>query len=206
MKGKTVVMGIITYLGSEEKGKEFVDPYRKIATPFVDKVQMMPYAAGTQQLVTQMFVQASYYQRSRRVKDQKPSTAYIKDLAKVIASKPASAAWVSEDFSGPSQEKDSKSSSYPHRQYRYTHFFMSIYPPIPLDTKMKEAQKADHEWINKIVEKDLKDYYTTFHSAGYGMGETSEIWKAYWGDHYERLKSLKEKYDPTHLLFPLLGQ
>jgi len=166
---------------------------------------MIPYASGTQQLITKMFVPCSYYQRSRRVKDQKPSTALVKEIAKILATKPASCAWVSEDFSGVSQEKDSKSSSYPQRQYSFTHFFMSLYPPIPLDTKMKEQQKADHEWVKKTVE-DLKSFYTPFHAAaGYGMDETSESWKAFWGDHYERLKNLKEKYDPSHLLFPLLG-
>jgi len=205
MKGATIVMGLFAYLGSEEKGKELVDGYRKLATPLMDQVKTIPYALGFQQSVTNMFTPASYYHRSRRLKDAVPSASYLKILAELLAKKPASVAWVGEDWHGISQQKDKDFNAFPHRKVPYNHFFMSIYPPIPLDEKMSQAKKADREWIHKALDT-LKDHYTGCHVAGYGMGEDKETWKLFWGDHYERLTKLKEKYDPSNLFFPLLSE
>jgi len=138
-KGKTILMGSFTYLGSEEKGKELIDNYRKVVTPFLDQVSYIPYAYGSQQIILKMFTPASYYQRARTLKEN-PTTAYLKELVEILKTKPTSTNWVSEDWRGVSQ-KDSKFSCFPQRKINCVHFFMSIYPPIPLDSSQKEIQK-----------------------------------------------------------------
>jgi len=58
--------------------------------------------------------------------------------------------------------------------------------------------------VKKTV-TSLSKYYHAI-GPGYGQDETAEGWQTYWGESYDRLVSLKTKYDPSTLFFPLLGQ
>jgi len=190
LHGTTVVAFIMCYSGPIEEGEQVVEPLREFGDPIADLVGPMPFT-GLQQLFDEdLKAGARNYWKSQMV-EPLPDEAIdiVVDWAKTRPT--PSSDIVLEHLGGAIARVAPDATAYRHRDAAFS---FNVFP------RWTDPEKDDAciSWAQEFI-----DAIAPFASAGVAVNflsqEGDERVKAAYGANYERLVTLKNKYDPENL-------
>ena len=190
--GKPVVILASVYSGSPEDGARIMQPLREFATPVLDLTEPVPYA-GLQASFDPFFPKGRmYYWKSVNVHDL--SDACIDTLVAAAAARPSSMSdipiW---HLGGAMSRVAPDATAYGRRDAPYLVTAEATWEdPSQNDTNIRWAR----ELVASMKPFSRGGSYLNF--AGLGEDRESLLRDAY-GANYDRLASLKAKYDPDNL-------
>lgn len=188
MVGTTVLMGLIVWSGGVEEGRAWMDRFRNLAEPLFDMLDEMPYP--------QIFMPED--------EDFQPTAAARTGFAETVGTgQIAQALAAIEAFDAPMRVVQIRAlggaiarvandaTAYAHRDRRMMINVAAFY-------ESEEERKVREAWV-----RDLSAVMMGDDTAGYVGFVTSSgpeaALSAYPGDTFERLRQVKEKYDPDNV-------
>jgi len=190
LHGTTVVAFIMCYSGPIEEGEQVVEPLREFGDPLADLVGPMPFT-GLQQLFDEDFkAGARNYWKSQLV-EPLPDEAIdiVVDRAKTQPT--PSSDIVLEHLGGAIARIAPDATAFRHRDAAFS---LNVFPRWT----DPEKDEAHISWAQEFM-----DAIAPFASDGVAVNflsqEGDERVKAAYGANYERLVTLKNKYDPENL-------
>jgi FAD/FMN-containing dehydrogenase len=185
--GQLAVIVMPVYAGDLEAGQRAMEPFRALATPIADAVMPMPYV-GIYQLTEGGAQRAASVFRSIMADELTDETV---DTILDFMSRPTSPMTMTQIrvLGGAIGDVPGGATAYAHRDREVLVAMMAGY----------EGDSAPHEaWIS--------DYFAAIRPIGKGvysnfLGDEGEarVREAYPGDTYDRLVSVKRRYDPTNV-------
>ncbi len=190
LHNKTLCGVVCCYSGPMEKAEEVIKPLRQVGPPLADFVGPMPYPAL--QSMFDGLVPAGLQNYWKADFMTELSDAAIDAHVKYGPSIPTvSSAMHIYPVNGAANRVGKDATAFYHRSARYVHVIAAMYPN-PADTPKNVA------WV--------RDYWTALHPLSAGgayvnflMEEGDDRIKATYGDNFQRLATLKTKYDPANL-------
>lgn len=190
LHNKTVCGVVCCYAGPTEKAEEVIRPLRKFGPPIFEYLGHIPYPALQSALDALVPFGLQYYWKADFVKELiddaiEVHLKYGPDIAKY------NSALYIYPTSGAAHRVKKDETAFNHRDADFVHVIASANSD-PADTP------KNSEWV--------REYWSALHpySAGgaylnFMMEEGENRIKATYGDNYERLVQIKNKYDPTNL-------
>ena len=186
--GKMIIMAMMLYAGDPAEGEKVMEPFRKLATPLADMLRPMNY--------TEMFPaeEGEYHPiaASRTMfldyVDASVAETILKHLGKSTG---MMAVTQLRALGGAMARVPADATAYAHRKSKIMANLAVLYQDL--------SEKPAHEkWVGEF-EKDIqqtdKGAYVNFINS---VGE-EQLRAAYPGSTLEKLRQVKEKYDPTNL-------
>jgi FAD/FMN-containing dehydrogenase len=188
--GHPVVAIVLCYSGSLSEGEAVVRPIREFGPPMADMTATMPYTA-LQSMLDEGFAAGPHvYWRSdflRALSDEA-----LRSLIDHFAAVPSPlSAVVLENFGGAVKRVGRDETAFDHRDADYNLALISRW----LDPADQEKNVA---WVRGLWTA-MRPHAAGVYVNYLGVGEGQELVRAAYGDaKYERLVTLKAKYDPTN--------
>jgi FAD/FMN-containing dehydrogenase len=188
--GNPMVAILTCYTGPREVGEKLVQPLKDFGPPIADMIQPMPYVKS-QSLIDDSFPRGLYsYWKSnllRELSDEAIDTV-VEAFRRVTS--PYSSVLI-EQLGGAVSRVAEDETAFNHRTSPYDLVIM------PMWSEPKESEKhirwADELW------KAIQPFSSGGVYVNYLGNEGEERIKAAYGTNYERLVTLKNKYDPLNL-------
>jgi len=188
--GETVFCLYPLYAGEPSDGEPVIEPLRKAGNSLSDEVKITPYAGLLSDLDEMYRAGDRNYYRSAFF-DSLPDEAidaFVEKAAPVPT--PYSSIFL-EPMGGAIARKSLETTAFPHRERR---FCITAVPKWE-----KEGQDAEMEaWADDLF-NDLEPYAADGVYVNYLADEGKEKARSAYGLHWEKLRSLKEKWDPENL-------
>ena len=188
--GHPMLAILACYIGSNEAGEKVMRPLKEFGPPMADMIQPMPYVKS-QSLVDESFPRGRYnYWKSNLLREL--SDDAIDRLVDGFSSvtSPYSSVLV-EQLGGAVSRIRSDETAFNHRASPHDLVIM------PMWTDSGDSEKhirwADELW------KEMQPFSSGGMYVNYLGDEGEDRVKAAYGTNYERLVSLKNKYDPMNL-------
>ena len=188
--GVPLVAMAFFYSGPVEAGEQAVRPLREFGPPLQDLIQPMPY-----RVVQTMFDPAfppgqQNYWRSNFLKALNDDA--IDTMVDYFAAVPSPQSLVIiEQFGGAVGRVSEDQTAFSHRQWPYNFLIAGMWPD-PADND------KNIQWTRQLWEAMLPFSADRVY-VNYMSEEAEDRVKASYGENYERLLALKNKYDPTNL-------
>lgn len=188
--GFPVVAYIGCYSGELEKAEDVLKPLREFGSPLADQLQPISYLE-LQSMLDAPFPKGNrYYWKSGFIK--KLSDDAIDTIVSNSSGVPSPySAIILEYYGGVSANEPEGGTSYPHRQSEYDLVIISNW------TSGEEDEK-NITWARKFF--DAMEPFSSHRVYMNALGvEGEDRVKEAYGDNYDRLVALKNKYDPQNL-------
>ena len=192
--GAPVVALIACYNGPLAEGEKVLQPLRAFGPPLVDQIGPMAYTALQHMLVEGFPPGQQNYWKSNFLRDLSDDTIAV--IVEGFKRAPAPTSAVAIEYIGGAVSRVSDdATAFNHRRSPYNLLIVGIWPK-PADNA------ANIRWV-----REFWDAAQPFSSGGVYvnyLGQTADegaerIKEAYGVTKYERLLTLKKKYDPTNL-------
>lgn len=188
--GSPAVSISVCYCGSLETGEQVLRPLRTFGSPFEDSIQPMAYRtlqsapdAGFP-FGRQHYWKASYL---KHVSDEA-----IEVMVRFVAEMPSAISGVGlQQMHGAASRVDPTATAFPHRDEHYDFLILSQWIDPTDSAKNIEWTRAFFEAMQPFFEKGV--YVNNLGEEG------DDRVKAAYGANYDRLLTLKNRYDPTNL-------
>jgi FAD/FMN-containing dehydrogenase len=179
----------VCYIGSMEQGERVLEPLRRFGPPLADEVG--PVAYTELQAAGDAFfpVGLHYYWKSHFLKEIADDA--IEATVSHFARAPSPRSIIAfQQFGGAVSRVAHSETAFRHRDAQYDNFAASIWTD-PRESEMQ--QQWVREWWDMTSPFSIGAEYVN------NLGEEGEERvRAAYGDNYERLVALKDKYDPTN--------
>jgi len=179
----------VCYIGSMEQGERVLEPLRRFGPPLADEVG--PVAYTELQAAGDAFfpVGLHYYWKSHFLEEIADDA--IEATVSHFASAPSPRSLIAfQQFGGAVSRVAHSETAFRHRDVQYDNFAASIWTD-PRESEMQ--QQWVREWWDMMSPCSIGAEYVN------NLGEEGEERvRAAYGDNYERLVALKNKYDPTN--------
>ncbi len=188
--GHPMVAILACYIGPAEVGEELVRPLKEFGPPVADMIQPMPYLTA-QSLMDESFPRGRYnYWKSNLLSELSDDAIDILvERFKTVAS-PYSSVLI-EQLGGAVSRVGKDETAFPHR----TAPFDLVIMPMWTDP----AESARHiQWADELWQA-MQPFSSGGVYVNYLSNEGEERVRAAYGANYERLVTLKNKYDPMNL-------
>ena len=187
----SVVAGVaVCYCGSIETGEQVLSPLRRFGSPLEDNIQPMSYRALQSAPDAGFPLGWQHYWKSSYLKDL--SDEAIEVMIECVAEMPSPMSGVGlQQMHGAASRVDPAATAFTHRDEHYDFLILSQW-----------ADPSDSEenilWTRRFFEAMQPFFEKGVYVNNLGEEGEERVKEAY-GEHYERLVALKDKYDPTNL-------
>jgi FAD/FMN-containing dehydrogenase len=187
----SLVAGItVCYCGAIEEGERVLRPLRAFGSPLEDGIRPMAYTA-LQSAPDEGFPPGQqHYWKSSNLEHL--SDEAIEVMVRLVKEMPSPSSGVGlQQMHGAASRVDPAATAFPHRDEHYDLLILSQW-----------ANPADSEenvrWTRELFEAMQPFVGKGVYVNNLGEEEGDRVKEAY-GEHYERLVALKDRYDPTNL-------
>jgi FAD/FMN-containing dehydrogenase len=187
----SLVAGItVCYCGAIEEGERVLRPLRAFGSPLEDGIRPMAYTA-LQSAPDEGFPPGQqHYWKSSNLEHL--SDEAIEVMVRLVKEMPSPSSGVGlQQMHGAASRVDPAATAFPHRDEHYDLLILSQW-----------ANPADSEenvrWTRELFEAMQPFVGKGVYVSNLGEEEGDRVKEAY-GEHYERLVALKDRYDPTNL-------
>lgn len=189
--GGVAVSVVVCYVGVLERGEEVLRPLRSFGPPVEDTVQPMPYQA-LQSAPDAGFPPAQqHYWKSSYLESLDGEVIDIMfDFVGRMPSSLSSGVGL-QQMHGVASRVDAQATAFPHREEHYDLLILSQWPN-PTDSA------ENIQWTRELFEAMQPFFDNGVYVNNLGDEGQDRVKQAY-GSNYERLVTLKNKYDPTNL-------
>jgi len=186
-KGRLVLIGMMMYAGSPEKGEEVLKPFRNIAKPIADMVKPIHYPE-IYQGETEMGPTVAAHTMFLDHVDLDTARTIVDHLQEYNAPMKAVQLRV---LGGAMGRVDNDATAFAHRNSRILANLVAFYN----DPAEKEARQLWVDEFAKSIHQNDDGAYVAF------LGEANEkdARRAYPGDTWNKLQEIKRKYDPDNI-------
>jgi FAD/FMN-containing dehydrogenase len=187
----SVVVGVaVCYCGPIETGERVLHPLRTFGSPLEDNIQPMSYRALQRAPDAGFPLGRQHYWKSSWLKHL--SDEAIEVMIRFVAEMPSPISGVGlQQMHGAASRVDPAATAFPHRDEHYDFLILSQW-----------ADQTDSEenmrWTRRLFEEMEPFFETGVYVNNLGEEGEERVREAY-GENYERLVALKDKYDPTNL-------
>jgi FAD/FMN-containing dehydrogenase len=186
----SVVVGVaVCYCGPIETGERVLHPLRTFGSPLEDNIQPMSYRAlqsapdGGFPLGRQHYWKSSYLKHL--------SDEAIEVMLRFVAEMPSPISGVGlQQMHGAASRVAPAATAFPHRDEHYDFLILSQWAD-PTDSE------ENMRWTRRLFEQMEPFFEKGVYVNNLGEEGEDRVREAY-GEHYERLVALKDKYDPTN--------
>ena len=188
--GEPTVSAILCYAGPVQEGEKVIEPLRRLGPPAIDEVKSLPYVRA-QRMLDEMAPAGLYNYWRSGFMDDLPDDAIqvILEHGKTVPTDMSTVQVWSQH--GAVSRAGSDAAAFCHRSSRYILEVLSIWR----DPMEAERSLAWNRSLWDALQPFMADrVYVNF----LGAGEEERVRAAY-GENYERLVALKDRYDPTNL-------
>ena len=193
--GTPVVAMVVCYNGPIEKGEPVLKPLRTIGSPLMDQIDSMPYTAA-QKLIDGFYPPGlQNYWKSNFLKEI--SDGAIDTITAYCAKRPSPMCHglIEHQLGGAVSRVDREATAFNHRDVQYS--FMSI-GECATSAEAPGCVRWSREFWAAMQPYSTGSVYVNY--LGQEADEGAERIKAAYGpEKYQRLVTLKNKYDPTNL-------
>lgn len=187
----SLVVGIaVCYCGPIGTGERVLRPLRAFGSPLEDSIQPMSYRTLQSAPDAGFPFGRQHYWKSSYLKHL--SDEAIEVMVRFVTEMPSPSSGVGlQQMHGAASRVDPAATAFPHRDERYDFLILSQWADL---TDLEENIRWTRKFFEAMQPFLEKGVYVN------NLGEEGEdrVKEAY-GDHYERLAALKDKYDPTNL-------
>jgi FAD/FMN-containing dehydrogenase len=187
----SLVAGItVCYCGAIEEGERVLRPLRAFGSPLEDGIRPMAYTA-LQSAPDEGFPPGQqHYWKSSNLEHL--SDEAIEVMVRLVKEMPSPSSGMGlQQMHGAASRVDPAATAFPHRDEHYDLLILSQW-----------ANPADSEenvrWTRELFEAMQPFVGKGVYVNNLGEEEGDRVKEAY-GEHYERLVALKDRYDPTNL-------
>ncbi len=187
--GRPAVAVLACYAGPLTEGEEVVKPLRALGSPIADLIRPMPYVEMQRLLDEHWLQRRLHYWKSGFVRSI--GTDLIEAVVEHTASQPSPATnIVFQQMHGAASRVGPAETAFAHRHQQYDFAIYSMWLD-PLETE-KNVKWTREFWeaLHPFVEQGV--YVNNLGEEG------DERVRAAYGPNYDRLVTLKNKYDPTN--------
>src|SRR5215207_4096589 len=188
--GSPVVSISVCYCGPIETGEQVLRPLREFGSPLEDGIQPMAYRTLQSAPDPGFPFGRQHYWKSSYLKDL--SDEAIEVMVRFVGKIPSPTTGVGlQQMHGAASRVDPAATAFPHRDEHYDLIILSQWADPADSEKNIEWTRAFFEAMQPFFERGV---YVN------NLGEEGEDRvKAAYGANYDRLLTLKDKYDPTNL-------
>ncbi len=188
--GHPMVAILACYIGPTEVGEKVVRPLKEFGPPVADMIQPMPYLTA-QSLMDESFPRGRYnYWKSNLLNELSDNAidALVEGFKEVTS--PYSSVLI-EQLGGAVSRVGKEETAFPHRAAPYDLVIMPMWTD--------PAESAQHiQWADELWQA-MQPFSSGGVYVNYLSNEGEERVRAAYGANYERLVTLKNKYDPMNL-------
>ena len=189
LHGKPVIMVICCWVGDLEEGQKFIQPLKDFSSPVADVCAPQPYLTH-QSMFDPSFVPGRwYYFKSCDVQELTDEVIDI-TMERSLQIKSPLTSYPIWQMGGAVSRVDEGDTSFNGRQAGFTY-------NIGCATETEEGFADEREWVRSFWSA-LEPWHTTVYVNFLGDEGEERIRTAYGADKYDRLKALKQKYDPDN--------
>jgi len=188
--GIPVVGFVGCYCGDIEQGEAAIKPLREFGTPIADLFQPIPYTQ-MQSLLDGGFPHGNrYYWKAGFLKDLSDE-AIETIIAHMNVNPSPFSATILELYGGASSKEPEGGTAYPHRQNEFDLVMISNWPN-------KQDDEINISWTRSTWEAMQPHLSHKAYVNALGVEGEDRVKEAY-GQNYDKLATLKQKYDPGNL-------
>jgi FAD/FMN-containing dehydrogenase len=191
--GKPAFVTTVCYCGSPEEGENLIKPLRSFAPPMVDMIQQRPYLEMQSLFDADLPPGRRYYNKThslRRFNDGAINT--VLRFTATMSPYPSMIGF--QQLHGAASRVAANATAFPHRDPHHVVWISPVQDDPAHDDAMvgwtRDCWQAMKPYVDQAV------YVNALDDAA-EEGEL-RVRQAY-GTNYERLKTIKQKYDPTNL-------
>ena len=188
--GEQVVAFPLCYSGAAEEGQDVVRPLREFDEPVVDLVQPMPFTAQQQLFDAELEPGYRNYWKTQLV-DPLPDEAIDLVVERSRSLPTPMTQVVLEHLDGEISRVDPDATAYRHRDAAFS---FNVFPRWE-DPAEDEAHVS---WAREFQDA-VRPYATDGVAVNFLSQEGDERVRAAYGENYDRLVELKDRYDPGNL-------
>jgi hypothetical protein len=187
----SLVAGItVCYCGAIEEGERVLRPLRAFGSPLEDGIRPMAYTALQSASDEGFSPGQQHYWKSSNLEHL--SDEAIEVMVRLVKEMPSPSSGVGlQQMHGAASRVDPAATAFPHRDEHYDLLILSQW-----------ANPADSEenvrWTRELFEAMQPFVGKGVYVSNLGEEEGDRVKEAY-GEHYERLVALKDRYNPTNL-------
>jgi hypothetical protein len=187
----SLVSGVsVCYCGELEEGERVLRPLRAFGSPLEDGIRPMPYTTLQSASDGGFPSGQQHYWKASFLQDLKEEA--IEVLAHFVSEMPSPDSGVGlQQMHGAASRVDPAATAFPHREDHYDLLILSQW------ADPSESEK-NVRWTRELFEAMRPFFGEGVYVNNLGEEEQDRVEEAY-GDHYNRLVSLKDTYDPTNL-------
>ena len=191
--GKPAFVTAVCYCGSPREGEKLVKPLRNFATPLVDMIQQRPYLEMQSLFDADLPPGRRYYNKTHSVREFNEGT--IETVLRCTATMSPYPSMIGfQQLHGAASRFASNATAYPHRFPHHVVWISPVQDDPSKDDAMVHWTRDCWQALSPYVDQTV---YVNALDDGAEEGEL-RVRQAY-GPNYDRLKTLKRKYDPTNL-------
>ena len=187
LHGKPVVMVICCWVGDIEEGQKFIKPLKDFSSPVADVCMTKPYLTHQAMLDPSFVPGRWYYFKSCDVPELTDEIIDI-TMERSLQIKSPLTSFPIWQMGGAVSRVDDGATSFNGRHAGFTY-------NIGCATETEEGFADAREWVRSFWSA-LEPWHTTVYVNFLGDEGEERIRTAYGADKYDRLKALKQKYDP----------
>ncbi len=190
--GTPVVGQFSVYHGPAEEGEKVLDPVRSLGTPIVDDVAMKPYTI-VQQAFDDGFPSGNrnYWKANYITKVDHACIDVLVEHANAAPS-PMCVVGLEHMMGGAVSRIPAEDTAFGHREAEYNLLILGMHDDPGLDDAVRDWARGYSAAVQPFSTGGVYVNYMT-------DDEPDRIGAAYGSKHYERLASIKKKYDPDNL-------
>jgi len=189
LHGKPVVMVICCYAGPVEEGEKVVRPLKEFGSPVADVCVPKPFLTHQAMLDPSFVPQRWYYFKSCDVDELTDDVIDITVERSLQISSPLTSFPIWQMGGAISQRRDDET-AFNGRTAGHTF-------NIGCCTETSEGFDEEREWVRNFWSA-LEPYHTSVYVNFLGDEGADRVRDAYGAEKYDRLKALKQKYDPDN--------
>jgi FAD/FMN-containing dehydrogenase len=191
--GKPAFVTAVCHCGSPAEGEKLVKPLRSFAAPLVDMIQQRPYLEMQSLFDADLPPGRRYYNKTHNIREfNDGAIETVLRFTETMSPYPSMIGF--QQLHGVASRLATDATAYPHR---YPHHVVWI-SPVEDDPARDEAMVRWTRDCWQALTPDVDEaVYVNALDDGAEEGEL-RVRHAY-GANYDRLKSLKRRYDPTNL-------
>ena len=188
--GETVFCLYPLYAGEPSEGKKVIEPIRKAGDAISDEVKVSPYAGLLSDLDEMYRAGDRNYYRSAFF-DSLPDEAIDTFFEKAAPVPTAYSSIFLEPMGGAIVRKGSEETAFPHRERKF------CITAVPKWEK-KEQDDEMEAWADDLFSA-LEPFAADGIYVNYLADEGEEEARSAYGQHWDRLRTLKKKWDPENI-------
>jgi FAD/FMN-containing dehydrogenase len=192
LHGKPVVMVVCCWVGDMEEGERFIKPLREFRSPVADVCTPKPFLTHQAMFDPSFPPGRWYYMRSCDVAELTDEVIDITAEHSLKIRSPLTSFPIWQVGGGAVSRVRDDETAFNGRQVGFTY-------NITCSTEASDGFDEEREWVRNFWAA-LEPWHTTVY-VNFLMDEGEDrIRQAYGAEKYDRLKALKQKYDPDNFL------